>query len=34
MERLHCNISGIANKNMKIQMKNSLDKLKDVNKVL
>ena len=30
MERLHCNISGIANENMKTQLKNSLEKVQGV----
>ena len=33
MERLHCNISGIANENMKTQLKNSLEKVEGVNQV-
>lgn len=33
MERLHCNISRIANENMKTQLKNSLEKVEGVNQV-
>jgi len=33
MERLHCNISGISNENMKTQVKNSLEKVDGVDKV-
>ncbi|WP_411170084.1 heavy-metal-associated domain-containing protein [Clostridium sp. MB05] len=33
MERLHCRISGIANENMKTQLKNSLEKVEGVNQV-
>ncbi len=33
MERLHYNISGIANENMKTQVKNSLEKVDGVDKV-
>ena len=33
MERLHCNISGISNENMKSQVKNSLEKVDGVDKV-
>lgn len=33
MERLHCIVNGIANENMKTQIKNSLEKVKGVNQV-
>ena len=33
MERLHYRISGIANENMKTQLKNSLEKVEGVNQV-
>ena len=33
MERLHCNVDGITNENMKTQLKNSLEKVEGVNKV-
>ncbi|GAA0084036.1 hypothetical protein UT300007_04750 [Clostridium sp. CTA-7] len=33
MERLHCRINGIANENMKTQLKNSLEKVEGVNQV-
>ena len=33
MERLHCNVYGITNENMKTQLKNSLEKVEGVNKV-
>lgn len=33
MERLHCNVDGITNENMKTQLKNSLEKIEGVNKV-
>ncbi|GAB6167936.1 hypothetical protein JCM1393_03960 [Clostridium carnis] len=33
MERLHCKVNGIANENMKTQLKNSLEKVEGVNQV-
>ena len=33
MERLHCRVDGIANENMKTQLKNSLEKVEGVNQV-
>lgn len=33
MERLHCNVNGIVNENMKTQLKNSLEKVEGVNQV-
>lgn len=33
MERYHCNVNGIANENMKTQIKNSLEKVEGVNQV-
>lgn len=33
MERYHCHVNGIANENMKTQIKNSLEKVEGVNQV-
>ncbi|ASW43271.1 MULTISPECIES: heavy-metal-associated domain-containing protein [Eubacteriales] len=33
MERFHCQVNGIANENIKTQIKNSLEKVEGVNKV-
>lgn len=33
MERLNCRVNGIANENMKTQLKNSLEKVEGVNQV-